>query len=102
MTDAPVRTEVRTAEGWLEFQEYFVHRHQEPTVHDVRFRGRRRRAADARGQAAFADARAIVVAPSNPIVSIGPILAVPGMRRGARAARSRGVPVVAVSRIIGG
>ena len=39
MTDDPVRTEVRTDDGWLEFQEYFVHRHQEPTVHEVRFDG---------------------------------------------------------------
>ena len=39
MTDAPVRTEVLTDEGWLEFQEYFVHRHQEPAVRDVRFIG---------------------------------------------------------------
>ena len=39
MADEPVRTEVRTDDGWLEFQEYFVHRHQAPDVHDVRFRG---------------------------------------------------------------
>src|ERR671936_634033 len=39
MSDEPVRTEVRTDDGWLEFQEYFVHRRQEPTVHEVRFRG---------------------------------------------------------------
>ena len=39
MTDEPVRTEVRTDDGWLEFQEYFVHRHQEPEVHEVRFAG---------------------------------------------------------------
>ena len=39
MTDDQVRTEVLTADGWLEFQEYFVHRHQEPEVREVRFRG---------------------------------------------------------------
>ena len=39
MTDEPVRTEVRTDDGWLEFQEYFVHRHQEPAVLEVRFVG---------------------------------------------------------------
>ena len=46
MTDAPVRTAVRTDDGWLEFQEYFVHRHQEPTVHEVRFDGIDGRPAD--------------------------------------------------------
>jgi len=41
MTDSVVRTEILTDDGWLEFQEYFVHRRQEPTVHEVRFRRRR-------------------------------------------------------------
>jgi len=39
MSDDPVRTEVLVDDGWLDFQEYFVHRHQEPTVHGVRFAG---------------------------------------------------------------
>ena len=43
MTDAAVRTEVRTDDGWLDFQEYFVHRHQAPEVREVRFRGDRER-----------------------------------------------------------
>jgi len=102
MADEPVRTEVRTSDGWLEFQEYFVHRHQEPTVHEVRFRG----ADDARATpevlAAIAAAEAIVIAPSNPIVSIDPILAVPGLRSAVQEARERGVPIAAVSGIIGG
>jgi len=102
MADEPVRTEVRTGDGWLEFQEYFVHRHQEPTVHEVRFRG----ADDARATpevlAAIAAAEAIVIAPSNPIVSIDPILAVPGLRAALQEARQRGVPIAAVSGIIGG
>ena len=102
MSDEPVRTEVRTDEGWLEFQDYFVRRHQEPTVRDVAFRG----VADARVTDevvdAFARAEAIIVAPSNPIVSIGPIVAVPGLLDAIHAARGRGVPVTAVSGIVGG
>jgi LPPG:FO 2-phospho-L-lactate transferase len=102
MTDEPVRTEVRTDDGWLEFQEYFVHRHQEPTVHEVRFGGIDAARPTPEVAAALDAAEAIVVAPSNPIVSVGPILAVPGMRATIDTARQRGVPVVAVSGIVGG
>jgi len=102
MTDDPVRTEVRTDDGWLEFQEYFVHRRQEPAVHEVRFRGIERAEAipRVRGELGFADA--IVIAPSNPIVSVGPILAVSGMAELLAAARRGGTPIVAVSPIVGG
>jgi LPPG:FO 2-phospho-L-lactate transferase len=102
MADVPVRTEVLTAEGWLEFQEYFVHRHQEPAVHEVRFRGVDQARATPEAIAAIEAADLVVIAPSNPIVSIAPILAVPGMRAAITAARARGVRVVAVSGIIGG
>ena len=102
MTDDPVRTEVRTDDGWLEFQEYFVHRHQEPTVHEVRFVGVAESRPSPEVMAALGAADLVVVAPSNPIVSIGPILAVPGLRAMLLAARARGVPVVAVSGIVGG
>ena len=102
MADEPVRTEVRTDDGWLEFQEYFVHRHQEPTVHEVRFRGVEAAHATPEILAAVAAAEVIVVAPSNPIVSIDPILAVAGIRPAIDEARERGVPIVAVSGIIGG
>ena len=102
MTDEPVRTEVLTDDGWLEFQEYFVHRHQEPAVHDVRFRGIEGARTTPEVEAALIEADAIVVCPSNPIVSVGPILAVPGLRRALDAARGRGVPIVAVSPIIAG
>jgi LPPG:FO 2-phospho-L-lactate transferase len=102
MTDDPVATEVRTADGWLEFQEYFVHRRQEPDVLELRFVG-----IDAASPApevleALAVAEAIVVAPSNPLVSVAPILEVPGLRDAIAAARARGVPVGAVSPIVGG
>jgi LPPG:FO 2-phospho-L-lactate transferase len=102
MSDDPIRTEVRTPEGWLEFQEYFVHRRQEPAVHQVRFRGIENARPSAEVADALANARAIVIAPSNPIVSIGPILALPGMRDLIASARARDVRVVAVSGIVGG
>jgi LPPG:FO 2-phospho-L-lactate transferase len=102
MADVPVRTEVLTADGWLEFQEYFVHRHQEPAVHEVRFRGVESAQPTPEILAALASAEAVVIAPSNPIVSIAPILAVPDMRAAVAGLRERGVPIVAISGIIGG
>jgi LPPG:FO 2-phospho-L-lactate transferase len=102
MADVPVRTEVLTADGWLEFQEYFVHRHQEPAVHEVRFRGIESARATPESIAALDAAEAVVIAPSNPIVSIAPILAVPGIRAAIAGLRERDVPVVAVSGIVGG
>ena len=102
MTDEEVRTEVRTDDGWLEFQEYFVHRQQAPEVHEVRFRGAARAATTPEVLAACGGAELIVIAPSNPIVSVGPILATGGVREALEAARQRGVPIVAVSGIVGG
>jgi LPPG:FO 2-phospho-L-lactate transferase len=102
MADEPVRTEVRTDDGWLEFQEYFVHRHQEPTVHEVRFAGLDAATATPEVVAAIAEAEVIVIAPSNPIVSIDPILAVPGVRHALEEARGPDVPIAAVSGIVGG
>ncbi len=102
MADEPIRTEVRTDEGWLDFQTYFVGRHQEPTVHEVRFRGIGAATATPEVLDALTGADAILVAPSNPIVSVGPILATPGIRGALDAARGRGVPIVAMSGIIGG
>ena len=99
MTDDPVRTVALTDEGELPFQEYFVKRGCEPRISGVRFDG----AESARMAPAFlqalAEAQAIVVCPSNPLVSIGPILAVPGVREAI--ARFRGLRV-AVSPIVGG
>jgi LPPG:FO 2-phospho-L-lactate transferase len=102
MADEPIRTEVRTDDGWLEFQEYFVHRHQEPTVREVRFRGVASARATPEVIAAIGHAAVIVFAPSNPIVSIDPILAVPGIRVSLEEARARRIPAVAVSGIVGG
>ncbi len=105
MTDDPVRTEVLTDDGWLEFQEYFVHRHQEPEVREVRFCGIERARPTPEVLAVIAAADVIVIAPSNPVVSIGPILALPGMTeaiRARRAERRNAPPVMAISGIIGG
>ena len=102
MSDEPVRTEVRADEGWLEFQEYFVHRHQEPAVHEVRFVGIERAELPARARGELGYAEAVVVAPSNPFVSVGPILAVRGLRDLLAAARRGGASIVAVSPIVGG
>ncbi len=102
MSDEPVRTEIRTPDGWIDFQEYFVHRRQEPEVLEVRWRGIERAHPTSQVLAALAGADAIIIAPSNPIVSIGPILAVPGLRGAIEAARTTGAPVVALSGIIGG
>ncbi len=99
MADEPVRTQVRTDEGWLDFQEYFVHQRQAPEVREVRFSGEL--APTPAVVDALAGTEVIVIGPSNPIVSIGPILA--GPIAGLVAARARaGIPVVAVSPIVGG
>ena len=99
MADGAVRTRVRTRDGWLDFQEYFVRLRQGPEVYEVAFEGQVETTADV--GAAIAAADLIVIGPSNPIVSIGPILA--GPIRGLIEDRARdGVPVVAVSPIIGG
>ena len=102
MADDPVRTEVLTDEGWLEFQEYFVLRHQAPDVAEVRFRGIEGAQATPEVLAALRAAEVIVIAPSNPIVSIGPIIALPGIAVALAGARERGIPIIAVSGIIGG
>jgi LPPG:FO 2-phospho-L-lactate transferase len=101
MTDDIVRTRLRTDEGWLDFQDYFVRRRCAPRVLEVIYDG----AATARAHpdvlAALGDPRlrAVVICPSNPFLSIEPILAVPDLHEAiARAA----APVVAVSPIIGG
>ncbi len=93
MTDQPVRTRVRTDDGWLDFQDYFVRLHQEPEVREVAYGGAQLAVATSEVEAAIAAAEAIVVAPSNPVVSIGPIVAVPGVLEAIREVRSRGVPL---------
>ena len=102
MADEPVRTRVRTDDGWLDFQDYFVRLRQAPEVRGVHYEGVERSAVTAQVQAALRAAEAIMVAPSNPVVSIGPLLAVPGIVDEIAAARRRGTRVVGVSGIVGG
>ncbi len=99
MSDAPVRTELLTADGWLEFQEYFVHRHHADAVTAIRYQGAERAPATVEVLAAIEAADLLLLAPSNPFLSIGAILAVPGIADAVRAAPAQ---VVAVSPIVGG
>jgi LPPG:FO 2-phospho-L-lactate transferase len=99
MSDAQVATRVRTPDGELAFQDYFVRRQHRDEVLGIRFEGIEAAQPSDAVRAAIADAEAIVFCPSNPIVSIGPILAIPGMRDLLRAARA---PRVAVSPIVAG
>jgi len=98
MSDSRVETRVDTPSGELSFEEYFVQRWFQDPVKSVRFAG----ASDAEAAPgvieAIASADAVLLAPSNPITSIGPILAVPGVREALRSARGK---VAAVSPIIG-
>ena len=101
MSDEPVRTIVYTPEGALAFQEYFVRLRCEVAVTGFGFDGveRARPTAEVRAALQHPALAAIVICPSNPFVSIDPILAVPELRD---LLRARNVPVVAVSPIIGG
>jgi LPPG:FO 2-phospho-L-lactate transferase len=99
MTDDPVATRIITELGTIEFQDYFVARRQTDVVLGVEFVGIDAALPTADALGAIASADAIVIAPSNPIVSIGPILAVPGMRQ---ALEDMKAPIVAISPIVGG
>jgi len=99
VTDDRLRTFVDTAAGRLAFQEYLVKKRGRPRVRKVSYSGARRARPAPGVLEAIEGADAVVVAPSNPFVSIGPILAVPGVRRVLAAARDR---AVAVSPLIAG
>lgn len=101
MSNAPVRTQVGTAGGWLDFQRYFVAEQCRPVATGIRFEG----VPGASPSPAFTEAltrddlAAIIVCPSNPYLSVDPILAVDGVRE---ALSARRVPLVAVSPLVGG
>lgn len=101
MSDDPVMTIVHTPGGDLPFQDYFVRHRCEPRVTGFRFAGAECAAMHPALHAALGspELRAIILCPSNPFVSIAPMLAIPGMQKALMGAR---VPVVAVSPIIGG
>jgi LPPG:FO 2-phospho-L-lactate transferase len=99
MADEPVRTRVRTGAGWHGFQEYLVRERAEPEIAEVGFDGLERARPTPEIAAAVATADAIVIGPSNPVISVGPILAVPGMSELLATATA---PVVAVSPFVAG
>jgi LPPG:FO 2-phospho-L-lactate transferase len=101
MSDDPVRTRLLTGKGWLDFQDYFVRLRCAPVVREIAFAGASAASPHPAFVAALGDEnlRAVVICPSNPFISIDPILALPGVREALRICRA---PVVAVSPIIGG
>ena len=99
MTDQPVASLIRSGDVLLDFQDYFVARRQQDTVDGVVFRGIEQATPAPDVLDAIAGADVIVLCPSNPIVSIGPILAVPGLREAVTASRA---VKVGVSPIVGG
>lgn len=99
MSDDPVATQVDTDEGVLDFQHYFVARQCAPAVRGISFAGAAMAVPAPGVLEAIERADAIVIAPSNPYLSVDPILAVPGMRAALAEARA---PVVAVSPLVGG
>jgi LPPG:FO 2-phospho-L-lactate transferase len=99
MSDEPVRTWVRAKGRWMPFQEFMISAGAQGPIDDVQLRGVEDARPTANVLAAIAAADAIVVGPSNPVISIGPILAVPRMRQ---ALIDSPAPIVAVSPVVGG
>lgn len=101
MTDDPVRTRLLTDLGWLDFQDYFVRRRCEPIVSQLQFQGAGAARPHPEFIAALADPalEAVVICPSNPFISVEPILAIPGVRQAMATCKA---PVIAVSPIIAG
>lgn len=99
MTNDPVHTQIRTADGWLDFQEYFVGRRHAEDVLDVRFDGIEQAKPAGPVIPTLFDADVILICPSNPIVSVDPILNLDGVRHAVAASLAK---VVCVSPIVGG
>ena len=101
MTDDRVRTRLRAEEGWLDFQDYFVRQGAAPIIREISYVGASEASANPDFLAALGDESLdmVVICPSNPFLSIDPILSLPGVRE---ALRKSPAPVVAVSPIIGG
>ncbi len=99
MSETPVRTRVHTAAGTRGLQEYLIVDQGAPEVHGVELDGVAEAEPTKEVLEALRGAEAIVIGPSNPVISIGPILAVPGMRE---ALTQFGVPVIAVSPFVAG
>ncbi|HEY3917291.1 MAG TPA: 2-phospho-L-lactate transferase [Stellaceae bacterium] len=101
MSDDAVRTRVKTAQGWVEFQDYFVRQRCEPAISAIEFRGASTSQPHPDFLAALGDPalRAVIICPSNPFISIEPILALPGIHAALGASTA---PVIAVAPVIGG
>jgi LPPG:FO 2-phospho-L-lactate transferase len=99
MSDEPVRTRVKSGGRWREFQEFMIVDRAAAPIEAVEVAGAPEARPSAEVLAAIRDAEALVIGPSNPVISIGPILALPGMRDALRDSRA---PVVAVSPFVGG
>ena len=99
MSDQPVRTRVLGPDGWLDFQEYFVREKAQVEVRDVAYDGSSAANAAPGVLEAIAGARAVIVCPSNPVTSIGPILAVPGI---VDSLTRSAATIIAVSPIVSG
>lgn len=98
-TDDPFQTHVDTNEGRMHFEEYLVRRHTMPKVRRVIFQGAKSARPAKHVIESIHNAKGVIVSPSNPIVSIGPILAVPGIRSALRKTKAR---VIGISPIVGG
>jgi LPPG:FO 2-phospho-L-lactate transferase len=99
MSDGPVRTRVKARGRWYGFQEFMIGERATGPVEDVGFDGIEAASPVPEALAAIAEASAVLIGPSNPVISIAPILAVPGMREALLAAPA---PVVAVSPLVRG
>jgi len=99
MSDRPVRTRVLAGGRWWPLQEFMIRRRGEGPIDDVEFRHARAAAPTPEVLQALQTAKAIIIGPSNPVISIGPILALPGL---AEAIGASPAPVVAVSPLVGG
>lgn len=99
MSDRPVRTEVRARDAWHHFQDFMIRERAQGPVDDVHFNFAAKAQPTAPALAAIAAAWAIIIGPSNPVISIGPILALSGMRE---ALTTADAPVVAVSPLVRG
>jgi LPPG:FO 2-phospho-L-lactate transferase len=99
MSDEPVRTWVKARGTWTPFQAFMIGDGAKGPVEDVAFRGAEDAEPTPEVLAALRDARAVIVGPSNPVISVGPILALPGFRDALRHCQG---PVVAVSPLVGG
>jgi LPPG:FO 2-phospho-L-lactate transferase len=102
MTDDPVHTIVHTDVGSLPFQEYFVHQRCQPRVTDIEFVGIASATPSAEFLESLTQSDLVVYCPSNPFVSIAPILALAGIQALIAGRRAQGTPVVAISPIVGG